>query len=249
MHLQRIMRVQAWLPILAALIVSVSLGCRPNKRSRSQELERESQRAQHVLENRIKENRDPRGLSKSALTRLHDGVQDHVPFLISVDLGCTDDNQPMLFLTCLNEGRNLRGIRIREERMGLNSETTALEERYPLYIAWPETDVLAVHMFHVELRDAGQQKDEDAWKDYAILALEDLVRKFIYNGPVNEVIKIPPSESVDRKMPPIRISLPETNRVRVSVSVYDREGHESDAAGVGISPRVYRRLKDAEQGH
>jgi hypothetical protein len=237
------MRLQAWLFILAALIVSAGIGCRPNKQSRARGLELESDRARHLLENMIEEKRDPRGRVKTALAKLNDAVRDDVPFLISMDLGCTDQNQPKLFLMCLDEGRNLLGIHVREERIDANGKTATLEERYPLYIAWPETNVLANHMFSVELRRVSQRKDEDAWKDYIILVLEDLVHKFIYEGPVDEAVKVPPNEALDRKMPPIWISIPEANQVHVFVSIYDREGHESEAIEVGISPRVYRILK------
>lgn len=98
-------------------------------------------------------------------------------------------------------------------------------------------------MYTVAIRDAGQRKDEDAWRDYVILVLEDLARKFVYEGPVDEVVKLPPDEALARNMPPIWISLPQTNRVRVFLSVYDRQGHESEAVEVSISPRVLRILK------
>lgn len=236
-------RSQAWLLILVALIVTAHLGCRPNRPSRARTLKLESDRARHALANMIREKRDPRGRVKTALAQLNDGVRDDMPFLVSVNLGCTDQNEPKLFFTCLDAGRNLRGILVREERRDPNGITTTLQERYPLYIAWPEMEILAIHMFPVTIRNAGQHKDEDAWKDYAIVTLEDLVRKFVYNGPVDEVIRLPPSETIDRKMPPIRISLPDASQVRVFVSVYDREGHESEAIQVDTSPRVYRILK------
>lgn len=243
MGLRGIARLPAWLLFLAVLMVAVSLGCRPGKDSRERKLKLEADQARSTLEDRVKEKRDPHGRAKIALTKLNDSVRVDGPFLISVNLGCRDDNEPVLFFACLDEGRNLRGICVREERTDPNGRTMALEERYPVYVAWPETNILANHTFSVAIRNGGQRKDEAAWNDYVISVQEDVIHKFVYDGPVDETIKVPPNEALERTRPPIWISLPEPNRVRVSLSIYDREGRESDSVDVAVSPRVYRVLK------
>jgi len=126
MGLLGIMRLHAWLPFLAALMVAVSLGCRPGKATRERQLKLESDRARYTLENRIKEKRDPRGRVKTARAKLNDRVPVEGPFLISVNLGCTDDNEPMLFFACLRPG----GTRIRQHRCGCIAASIRQTERY-----------------------------------------------------------------------------------------------------------------------
>ena len=103
--------------------------------------------------------------------------------------------------------------------------------------------ILLVTMHAVKLRSAGRRKDENAWKDYTIAVLEDLVCKFVYDGPVDEPVKLPPSETLTRMMPPIWMSLPEPNQVRVFVSAYDRRERKSEAVELHVSPEVRRILE------
>lgn len=243
MRLQAKGRLYICLMVLAAFAITASFGCRPGKQSKTQEPVTESDRARQTLESRIKDNRDTAGRAKMALAKLNDGVPDHVPFLVSVNLGCTEEKRPMLFLTCLDQDRDLHGIQVREERADPSGGTTILEENYPVCIMWPETPMLMVTMYPVELRSPGQRKDEYAWKDYTIAVLEDLARKFVYEGPIHEAVKLAPKEALTRKMPPIWMSLPDANGVRVFVSAYDRQGERSDAIEVRISPQVRGLLK------
>jgi len=227
--------------LLTTLIVAACLGCRPNKQSKARDAAIMHTRAS--LERIIEENRDPKGRAKEALAKLDDGIMDYVPFPIHAALRCKDSGEALLILECFDEDRDLRGIHIWEKHTDPNGAVTTIEEYYPVYVAWPETLILWRGVVSVEPRNANQRKDEDAWKDYVILVLEDLVRKFVYKGPVDEREKLPPTEALNRKMPPIWISVPEANRVAVFVSVYDSAGHESGGIEVDISPWTYDMLK------
>ena len=240
LHSSTQLRIQGLL--VATLILMASLGCRPRTPVRSPQ-EREVLRTRLQLEHMIKEKRDVEGRATAALAKLDNGILDDVPFPLYVRLQWTESGEPELSVVCFDEGRDLRGVRIREKHTDPNGAITTIEEDYPVYVAWPELLVLTGERISAKRRDAGQRKDEEAWKDYKILVLEDLVRKFVYRGPVNELEKLPPDEALARKMPTVWISIPEPNQVSVSASVYDNAGHESEYVEAFISPESYRLLK------
>ncbi|MBP7050695.1 MAG: hypothetical protein KBE65_06750 [Phycisphaerae bacterium] len=76
--------------------------------------------------------------------------------------------------------------------------------------------------------DADQRKDERAWQEFAARSpreFRDLA------ADVNNAAIADPNIDDDEPLyyPPVWVSNPEPNNVRVFVSIYDRAGHESES--------------------
>jgi hypothetical protein len=78
--------------------------------------------------------------------------------------------------------------------------------------------------YDISIRDAGQRKDERAWQEFVLRHEQKS------GGPVAGTNRrgsaVPEVQS--EESPPVWISIPEPNGVKVFMSVYDRAGNESN---------------------
>jgi hypothetical protein len=200
-----------------------------------------------LLERRLEPGESGPGTSEraqAARLKLQNGVLDREPILIGVDLFVSDGNQPTLLPICFDEDEDLRGLRITEEHTDSNGTKVVLEEDYPVYVAWARTPILDSVAFSVDLRGDGRRKDDGLWTNYVIGRLDAVVRKAVDVRPADyRTLKMPADEATGEAMPPICVSIPEPNRVRVLVSAYDRAGNESESIDLYVAPWNLGRLK------
>jgi hypothetical protein len=142
-------------------------------------------------------------------------------------LGLDDWPGSSLHLTIDGEYRDLIGLRVKERHVDVNGTTFTIEEDYPVWIdsspayspSWDDNSV------DVHFR---QRKDEKRWRKY----LEDvrMRRELAAKNKEAQNTGEPIFEIETKKMeiPPVWMSVPEPNKVRVFVSVYDKSGNESE---------------------
>ena len=120
-----------------------------------------------------------------------------------------------------------------------------IEEDYPIYVAWARTPIFDPTAIPVEVRVQGKQKDERLWRDYMIRALDDVVRRQVDERLTDyKRLKLPPDKEMLDAMPPVYMSVPEPNKVRVVVSVYDRAGNESEGIELYVTSYERRELQE-----
>jgi len=182
--------------------------------------------------------------AKSALAQLNNGIVDTTPILIGAGLGADGSGEIHLGVTCFDEDEDLRGLRIKERHADPNGGTQVIDELYPVFASYYTSPPYVAPAYSVRIRTADQRKDESAWKDYMISVLDELIRWSVQKERTNiedAVSKAPPKPT----MPPVWISIPEPNQVRVSISAYDRAGHESESIDVEVASYSMRRLREA----
>lgn len=179
--------------------------------------------------------------AKTALTKLENGSLDTEPILLMAAIGISDlNNQPQVDIIYFDENNDLRGLRIKEHYIDSNGLMTILEEDYPVFVNRLNTPTTNSEYFTIHFRDKNQCKDEHLWLEYVNRNLDELIRLNIdkrQSDTLDTHLKNLPFE----KTPPIYISIPDPNKVQVEISVYDREGNESDSIElhVGLSMEIY----------
>jgi hypothetical protein len=212
------------LSLVGAMLVASGLGCKPDPVS--------------VKLNRFREYALKKGFNvdqhraELALSKWQNGRLDSEPILLCATLSKTvgRETKNLSFFT-FDEDMDIVGFGILEEYTDANGLRTALTEEYDTTGKgpYPPDEPVQGFGFIVQIRDAGQRKDVQRWNEY-------LKAK---SGDVNAARDLTPAGKTSPVMPPIWISIPESNRVDVYVYVYDRQGHKSDRIRVRnlIPPR------------
>lgn len=164
-----------------------------------------------------------------ALTRLNDDIVESQPIMIRALL-TEDENGLSLQVTFWDEDRDIRGIRLREQRHQANGQTVIIEEEYPAFIfdLRPATCGTYTLTSIIGRERTNDRKDESAWLRYENDALNQLVEACAHVEDISDLSLI----MVESPSPPILMSIPEPDKVRVELAVYDRQGNVSDYAEV-----------------
>lgn len=101
--------------------------------------------------------------AKAALLELRNTVVDTKPIFVYAMLVFEDPNEFRLWFMCFDEGRDLRGIRLREQHEDVKGIVTTLEEDYPIFLDLPKSWTVDQRPIRVRIRDAHQRKDELSW--------------------------------------------------------------------------------------
>jgi hypothetical protein len=231
----------AGLLLVVSAVIVAGLGCPARKAM--QPRERESYKARRNLEATLEmeDHPDRRERLRKALAKLNDQTVDSVPVPVSAGLVCRDANEVRLFVECLDEGRDLRGIHVMEKRTDPNGATGTWDRRYPIWLSWPKTYVLTAVIVPVELGAAGRKENEEAWKDYEIEVLDVLIHGVGYEEPGGGPLKMPLAKALNTEMPPVLVPRPDADGTHVIVSFYDYAGNESESIDVDIFP-AYKRV-------
>ncbi len=175
---------------------------------------------------------------KIALSRLQNGIVDPRPFLIDAQLVLREPSEEAgLIIWTFDRDQDLRGLRITELHSAPDGTTTTLEEDYPIHAASVVGPIVESLLYPVELRTQGQRKDEAAWRDYMIWAFDEIICRFVDKRE---------TESPDMPLPPIYVSVPKANEVRVFAKLYDRAGNESESLEIPVP--YWSRQQRAEDG-
>ncbi len=145
--------------------------------------------------------------ARAAVENWQNAIVDPEPILLMAALIAREfaENGGRLHLTVVDEDKDLLGLRIKEKYRLPNGVESSMEEDYPLY-GEHEGWYPSMEQFVVRYRTGTQRKNEMQWRTW----LEQV------------------QDDSDAQMPPIWVSVPESNRVEVFASVYDRAGHESE---------------------
>lgn len=136
-------------------------------------------------------------------------------FFNEVALGTAD---AALNVCVVDEDRDLLGVRIRERYVLPSGVESSYEETYPAFVERPHRGwMLGTTVILVHFRSGNRVKDERQWQVFL-----DQARRG--------------GDSEKMAQPPIWVATPDPNAVEVYVSVYDRQGHESDALPVRLLP-------------
>jgi len=140
-----------------------------------------------------------------ALSKWENGVLDPQPILVDALLATPKgQNTPLILLVISDEDSDITGMGVREDHHKSGGQTDTIVETYPVYDSHSPSAV-SYELVPVKIRNSGEHKDEALWKHYAVSAE-------------------PPSPET---LPPVLVSVPEPNKVDVSIWVYDRAGHKS----------------------
>jgi hypothetical protein len=242
--------IQSLLALVALTVVALA-GCRRAKEDAIREYGLELA-AKYLADMPESASAAVRERAAAACSKLENGIVDEGPVLVLAELSAFDDGRAFLQIVCIDEDEDLRGLRVVEEFVDSNGTRTILKEDYPVYVAWAltqikeicaflVTQIKEICAFLVDVRTEGQRKDEQSWKDYAIETLDDLVRKTVDDRETDYLSLRDLPEKVGLELiPPICLSVPEPNRVKVLVSAYDRAGNASEPVELEVSPRLRR---------
>ncbi|HNS22264.1 MAG TPA: hypothetical protein PKH24_17290 [Sedimentisphaerales bacterium] len=153
-------------------------------------------------------------------TRAARGFRTPEPILIRASLCRADDLGVTLSIIAVDQDGDTVGLRIKEAILASDGQIRSVTEDYPAYIRMigPVFDMDPLLM--VTIRDGGQRKDSSAWEAFLIDSYDWLGRR--RSGAGND------QRNYGLSMPPVWISVPEPDKVRVFVCLYDRQRHESD---------------------
>jgi hypothetical protein len=134
-----------------------------------------------------------------------------------------------LRLVVEGEHRDLHGLRIMEQFVDANGVIFTLKEDYPVWIDSSYAPSWGRDSVNVHFR---QHKDEQLWQQYLedVRVRQELAAKNKEAQAAGEAVFH--IETKKMEIPPVWLSLPEPNKVRVFVSVYDRAGNESEAVEI-----------------
>jgi hypothetical protein len=162
--------------------------------------------------------------SELALSRLRNRVIDPEPILLIALLGRETGSGRYLHLETFDEDRDILGLGIREEHTDVNGLKTVLTEEYPAFVHRMTSEVLLSRLCAVKIRDADQRKNAQLWDGYV-------------KGEGIDVSSLQSRDYWIETLPPLWISIPETNRVDVYVYLYDKAGHKSDPVKLRAASR------------
>jgi hypothetical protein len=143
------------------------------------------------------------------------------PLLIRASVCRVKHGGTALNVTAIDWDHDVIGLRIKEACADPNGRVSALVEDYPAYIErMPLSRFEEEPLLLVRIRDKEQRKDLAAWEAYLIDCYNLLVET---RSGVKDRRRI-----YEPALPPVWISRPEPNRMRVFVCLCDRQGHESE---------------------
>jgi hypothetical protein len=148
------------------------------------------------------------------------GFRTPEPFLIRVTLHRSVEGGFVLDPVGLDQDEDRVGLHIKEEYIDPNSRSWSLVEDYPVYADSPGSPFMEGRMIGIGIRKNGQRKDAAQWEAYLIESIDWMVYTYVrpHKGTYPHQLR----------RPPVWISAPEPNKVRVSVSLYDRQERQSE---------------------
>jgi hypothetical protein len=151
------------------------------------------------------------------------GLDTSKPFLVRAMLYDAYSGGRYAWLNPIAIDQNLPdlcGVRIKEERINPDGSRAVIEEDYPVYVGYFDAPLDGGLSTAVHIRTGDEQKDVKLWEEYLI----DNIDRLIYE----HIAKQGPRKRRSLAMPPVWISTPDPNKVRVFISVYDRARNRSE---------------------
>ena len=228
--------------LLVAAIIFITLGgCKKEKVDFQEMVDRSLHDALASLAKKTTLPSDIISRAKTALAKLENGILDTEPILLLAVISLVDpNNQPILDFIFFDENKDLRGLRIKESHINSSGSITTLKEDYPVFVNELDTFATSSAFFPIHFRDKNQCKDKQLWLEYVNRNLDELIRLNI-DERKQDISNRRLKNVKFEKTPPIYISIPDPNRVQVEISIYDREGNESESIELrtGLSMEFY----------
>jgi hypothetical protein len=167
-----------------------------------------------------------------AISLWRNGNVDPKPILIQAIISKYEDqDQIYLTVSVFNEEVDTLGFGIREEHTKEDGTKKVLEEVYPIFVHLPQTMVEDLtRNIPVNIRTTFQRKDEKLWREYVVADYIKLKREYIrkHKNSSRSARDVYYS-AYPETLPSVWISLPDPNKVDVTIWVYDKDGHKSDS--------------------
>lgn len=169
-----------------------------------------------------------------AISKYKNGILDPEPVLLlaflSKPIGIEEVS---LGVVILDEDKDLLGFVIKEELQDTNGAKTVLEE-YPVFAHHPGILGANRYSFPISIRKNGQRKDDKLWTEYLAMDFDTQVKQIKvtksgdwlteeseYWGKLYKLWK--------DSLPPIYISIPDSNELNVWIRIYDEAGNRSNS--------------------
>ncbi len=151
-----------------------------------------------------------------ALSKWQNRTVDPEPILITAVMNKPTGYEDMYIgMFTFDEDMDVLGLGINEEYTDVNGIKTTVTEEYPVFVHRMKPEVVDLRLFPVQIRYAGQRKNEKRWDEYIKGEGID----------VNDVRRL---KYWRETLPPVWVSNPEPNKVNVFVYIYDQAGHKSE---------------------
>lgn len=209
---------------MCSLLATVSLslcvcGCKPHQDAETPVEDTSTDpnvQLAHDLENLQPVDPCTQELTQAALSKARNHVLDREPILLYAQIGYpVGGDRPSLGIITCDEDRDVLGIGLCEERPDANGVLAIRTEEYPVFAHRTWRHGLNTSSIPAHLRTTAQQMDAQRWDAFA--RGEGLDKGRIATGDDDKAL-----------LPPIWVSAPDSNDVRVEVYVYDREGNRSN---------------------
>jgi hypothetical protein len=164
-------------------------------------------------------------------------TMDSTPILVWAGLGKPVGSEEIkIYLFILDEDIDLLGFTVNEVSTDPNGTSVALEEDYPIFAHCPMA-VAEVngYGFSISARNDEQRKDERLWADHVGMDFDARVKEQAGPEPPESADWSRYSQYADRRfelwkssLPPIYISIPDSDKINVKIHVYDKAGNISN---------------------
>lgn len=163
----------------------------------------------------------PSAVRKRAESALARSALPSEPFLVRAMLYDSPlDKTIILHPVAVDRPADLAGVTIKEERKAADGTVSTITEDYPVYTRYLSAPQEPPQWTWVTIRTESQEKDYGLWEEYLLDTIDWLIYTHIQGHVGNRDHGL--------TIPPVWISIPEEDVVRVFVAVYDRAGNRSD---------------------
>jgi len=149
-----------------------------------------------------------------AVSQWENGVLDPQPIIIYASLTKAEGYDEIHFLLGIfDEDKDILGLGISEQYAHSNDQQQEIVETYAVFAHARFVDVMDLYRIPFKVRENADTKNDQLWQEYVDSDYEQLLQE--RNG-------------WRASIPPVYISIPHPQDVRVSVWVYDKAGNKSD---------------------
>ena len=149
-----------------------------------------------------------------AISQWENGVLDPQPIIIWASLTKAEGYDEIHFsLSIFDEDKDILGVGIRELYPQSNDQQKEIVETYAVFAHARFLDVMDLYRIPFKVRENADAKNDRLWQEYVDSDYEQLLQEY---------------KGWRASIPPVYISIPQHQDVRVSVWVYDKAGNKSD---------------------
>lgn len=161
--------------------------------------------------------------AKYAISLFENNTIEPQPVLVLAALvkfeGCEETD---LALVIYDEDKDILGISICQIPIDSNNTNSQIFEEYPIFVHDEIGYVVNIYRVTVQVRSDSQKKNKTLWDDFCELDYDKY-----YQGKVADGCE--PWSIYEEICPPVWMSTPDPNYLKVQVKVYDKQGNVSES--------------------